>query len=191
MRRDGPDAEYVRISNFIYPNIAAFPGRYPTGYGVNWHVPIDDTHVWKYYVIINRVRPLRTEERTLGSDMGTDLLQLRNIHNHYLQDREAQKSRTFIGVGPSFFVHDAVATESMGPVYDRSREHLGASDRTVITVRTFMLNAVKSFKDGKEPPHIVTNPTRNTFQHLVTTSETLPTTVSPEQQLELRMNEER
>jgi hypothetical protein len=54
-----------------------------------------------------------------------------------------------------------------------------------------LITAVTSFQDGKELPHIVTDPTRNTFQHLVATSETLPSTVSADQQLELRMSEKR
>ncbi|MGH7784933.1 MAG: Rieske 2Fe-2S domain-containing protein [Candidatus Binatia bacterium] len=39
---------YVRTSNFIMPNFTAFPGQTaPSGYSVNWHVPIDDTSHWK------------------------------------------------------------------------------------------------------------------------------------------------
>ncbi len=142
-------------------------------------------------MIINRDRPLRKEERTLGNDLGPDYKKLRNLHNHYLQDRGAQRTQTFIGAGPSFFVHDSCATESMGPIFDRSREHLAVSDTMVITVRKSLITAVTSFQDGKELPHIVTDPTRNTFQHLVTTSETLPSTVAADQQLDLRMNEQR
>ena len=49
----------------------------------------------------------------------------RNIHNNYLIDREEQRHETFIGLVKSFVIHDSCATESMGPRYDRSREHLG------------------------------------------------------------------
>ena len=138
-----------------------------------------------------RNRPLRKEERTLGNDVTPDYMKVRNLDNHYLQDREAQKTQTFIGTGPTFLIHDSCATETMGPIYDRTKEHLGVSDMTVIEVRKFLLKAVKSFQAGKEPPHIVRDPTDNNFQHLVTTSEPLPSTVSPMQQLELRMNERR
>jgi len=32
------------------------------------------------------------EERTLGIDVGPDYKKSRNLHNHYLQDRNAQKT---------------------------------------------------------------------------------------------------
>ena len=38
----------------------------------------------------------------------------------------------------------------MGPIYDRSQEHLGISDITVITVRKFLLQCVRAVQAGKE-----------------------------------------
>ena len=35
----------------------------------------------------------------------------------------------------------------MGPIYDRSREHLGVSDKAVIAVRKYLINAVNEFRD--------------------------------------------
>ncbi len=43
-----------------------------------------------------------------------------------------------------FLSHDSCATESMGPIYDRSKEHLGVSDTAVIAMRKFLLEAVKA-----------------------------------------------
>ncbi len=86
-------------------------------------------------------------------------------------------------------VHDACATETMGLIYDQSKEHLAASDVTVIAVCKFLLKAVKSFQAGEEPPHIVRGSANNTFRHLVTISEKLPTKISPEQRLAQCMTE--
>ena len=57
----------------------------------------------------------------------------------------------------------------MGALYDRSREHLGASDKGVIAVRRFMLDAVKAFQKGKTPPGIATDPELNDFRHAEST----------------------
>jgi len=62
----------------------------------------------------------------------------------------------------------------MGPIFDRSREHLGVSDKAVIAVRKFLINAVKEFQAGKEPPHIVRDPARNHFPHIDTFAQTIP-----------------
>ncbi|HSK29994.1 MAG TPA: hypothetical protein VLA17_08530, partial [Candidatus Limnocylindria bacterium] len=62
--------------------------------------------------------------------------------------------------------HDACATESMGPIFDRSKEHLGVSDKAVIAVRKFLLAAVKDLQEGKEPPHLIRTAERNWFPHI-------------------------
>ena len=49
-----------------------------------------------------------------------------------------QKTVNFTGID-DFLNHDACATESMGAIFDRSKEHLGVSDKAVIAVRRFLL----------------------------------------------------
>ena len=44
LRESGEDKTYLRVTNFIMPNLAAFGGStVGEGYSVHWHVPIDDT----------------------------------------------------------------------------------------------------------------------------------------------------
>src|SRR5438876_5712694 len=67
----------------------------------------------------------RARGEQLEGDIGPDHVKIRNIHNHYLQDREEQKGETFTGMGKHFLIHDSCATESMGTIVDRSKERLG------------------------------------------------------------------
>jgi len=47
-----------------------------------------------------------------------------------------QKTVSFSGIeAVSVAEQDACAAESMGAVYDRTQEHLGASDKTIISLR--------------------------------------------------------
>ncbi|HEY3115897.1 MAG TPA: hypothetical protein VGK54_04075, partial [Chloroflexota bacterium] len=63
IRKAEPGRQYVKISNFILPNFAAVPGgSRGDGYTVNWHVPIDDTHHWKYVVTFRRNVALNVEQ---------------------------------------------------------------------------------------------------------------------------------
>ena len=60
-----------------------------------------------------------------------------SMRNDFFIDREAQKANKgsigYTGItGP---LQDQAITESMGPVYDRSQEHLGTTDAMVIRVR--------------------------------------------------------
>ncbi|HJU61552.1 MAG TPA: Rieske 2Fe-2S domain-containing protein, partial [Candidatus Binatia bacterium] len=53
------DKAYLRVSYFILPNLSAFPGQTGgDGYSVNWHVPIDDNHHWKYTFVYSAGAPL-------------------------------------------------------------------------------------------------------------------------------------
>ena len=62
----------------------------------------------------------------------------------------------------------------MGPIYDRTQEHLGYSDKTIIALRKVLLQAAKSVQEGREPPHIVTDPKLNDFSGLRAVKGVLP-----------------
>src|SRR5581483_1405243 len=57
VRRVDDERTYVRVTNFVFPNFSAVAGD-SEGYSVNWHVPIDDTHHWRYGIRFNRGTPL-------------------------------------------------------------------------------------------------------------------------------------
>ena len=86
-----------------------------------------------------------------------DYTKVRNARNNYLQDRQKQKTVNFTGID-DFLNHDGCATESMGAIFDRTKEHLGVSDKAVIAVRKFLLTTAKELQAGKEPPHLVRDP---------------------------------
>src|SRR5581483_6817489 len=90
---------------------------------------------------------------------------LRNLRNNYLQDRQAQKTANFTGI-EEFLNQDACATESMGAIADRTREHLGVSDSYVIQVRRFLLKAVKDVQARKAPPGVVYDPAKAEFDRV-------------------------
>jgi len=126
-----------------------------------------------------RDRPVKAEEVGRRKIIGSDYRRTRNIYNHYFQDREAQKKVNFTGMTgdglvADFLKHDACATESMGPIYDRSSEHLGVSDKAVIALRKLLLNEIKNLQDGQEPTHVVTDPAKNHFPHVDTIAEVIP-----------------
>ena len=39
----------------------------------------------------------------------------------------------------------------MGPIVDRSREHLGPADRAIIVARRLLTEALRTYEDGGEP----------------------------------------
>lgn len=179
-RRSGPDRYYLRVSNFVMPNLCAVPGPMgPDGYNMNWHVPIDDTHHWKYMITFRRSGPLELDRmrKSFESDIKSDYRLIRNLRNRYLQDRDEMSDRTYSGMGPSFVVHDAYATESQGSIQDRTQEHLGSTDIAIVAARKLLLKAVADVQGKGEPLHVVREPKSNRFPHLWVTSEVIPSNV--------------
>jgi phthalate 4,5-dioxygenase len=78
--------------------------------------------------------------------------------NDYLLDRDAQRSgRSFTGI-TGVFSEDHAITESMGPVLDRSNEHVGTSDVMVIRIRRRLLDAAEALVEKNLTPPGVDEP---------------------------------
>jgi hypothetical protein len=56
---------------------------------------------------------------------------------------------------------DRVAQESQGPIYDRSKEHLGASDEGVILLRNLIRESIEAVQHGTDPFWILRQPEQN------------------------------
>src|SRR5207247_8940595 len=75
-----------------------------------------------------------------------------NRSNGYLIDRAKQKSgRHYNGVR-GLAMQDASVQESMGPIADRTKEHLRSSDRAIIIARQRLLKAGKEVQEGGKAP---------------------------------------
>jgi phenylpropionate dioxygenase-like ring-hydroxylating dioxygenase large terminal subunit len=174
VRKAEPQHICVRITNFIMPNLCAIPTvAAQDGYQIDWHVPIDDRHHWKYTFIFRKSAPL-TEKTKARGDLTEGYRPVRNAENRYLQSREEMKKETFSGMGRNFLLHDVFATESMGPIQDRTKEHLVSSDKAVVMARLLLLKAVRDIQEGGDPLHVIRDQKTNHFPHLVVRSEILP-----------------
>ncbi len=168
IRRDvAPDQYQLYLTEFVLPNFTAFPGilRGVGGYMVNWHVPIDDTHHWKYTFIFNRERQVERDWRERASGLRTpDYRPVRNKRNRYLQDRKSMQRESYSGIGFDFVAQDLWVTEGQGPIRDRSSEHLVSMDKAVLAARKLLLTAVYNLMEGREPPNVVRDPSQNGFR---------------------------
>ena len=66
-------------------------------------------------------------------------------------------SATYTGIR-GVVIQDTAMTESMGPILDRTMEHLGVSDMMIIQTRKRLLDAVRALGDGGVVPPGVDNP---------------------------------
>lgn len=182
-RNPGDGMIYLRVSNFVLPCYGFVPtggikGN-PEGYTIHAHVPVGDEHSLRFNIFFRRNRPVTDAEKRLDDEFNADFTKARNIRNNYLIDREEQRNETFIGLGKSFVIHDSCATESMGPRYDRSQEHLGAGDITVIALRKRLLQVVRGLDAGKEPPHLIRTAEQNDMRQVACIVTKIPATQDP------------
>ena len=49
-------------------------------------------------------------------------------------------------------VHDQWAVESQGRIQDRTREHLGTTDKAIVAYRRMLLSAIGQVANGGKPP---------------------------------------
>jgi phenylpropionate dioxygenase-like ring-hydroxylating dioxygenase large terminal subunit len=178
LRNGGEGKTYVRVSSYLPPVGVAVPvgsrdgqGKLD-GYEVHFYTPADDTHSWRFDFGFRRSRAVTERDVHRRLVIGPDYRRIPNVSNRYLQDRDKQRNVNFTGMD-DFLTHDSCATESMGPLFDRSREHLGASDKGVIGVRRYLLDAVRAVQRGENPPSIVTDPADNNFRHADCISEVI------------------
>ncbi len=146
--------DYVRVTVFVAPISVLIPPN--NLYNVaNVNVPIDDTHTMFHFIAWNESGPPGVEQEAwrkfcgaqVGVDVDRDWRRARTLANRYLQDRQAMRQGDFTGIRgiPN---QDIAMWETMGPIADRTRDRLGASDLAIVEFRRIMLEAVRKFGGG-------------------------------------------
>ncbi|HWC30785.1 MAG TPA: hypothetical protein VG845_11965, partial [Dehalococcoidia bacterium] len=142
---------YWRVTPYAMPGFTTIPGGSSIGAGF-FVLPVDDEHCWWWTIAPRRDSP------TAPGNNGYPYLELipgtwrmtRNKDNDYMIDREMQKTVNYTGL-PTNRTQDAAVIESMGPIMDRTHEHLGRSDAAIIYMRRLMIEAARQLEQGIEP----------------------------------------
>jgi hypothetical protein len=118
-------------------------------------VPVDDERTIFYGIFFSQdgsvvdEAAVRADHHTVpGVDLDRNWYKLATLDNWFNQDRVAMKNGSFTGIN-GFSNQDMALQESMGPIVDRTQEHLGTSDIAIIRMRKRMLEAVRKFQNGE------------------------------------------
>jgi phthalate 4,5-dioxygenase len=164
-RPAGPGQVYWRIAQWCFPFYTFTPpGVLGTKKGGGARVPMDDYHTMNYAKTIGRnavgQSPLgiRTKLLPNTTDWYGRFRPEQSLDNDFLIDRDLQRQNDgpagYTGIN-GIAMQDAAMTGSMGPIYDRSQEHLGTTDSMVIRVRRRLIGAVQAhMKYGTTPPGV-------------------------------------
>ncbi|HEY3116941.1 MAG TPA: Rieske (2Fe-2S) protein, partial [Chloroflexota bacterium] len=146
------EQQSVRVSQVILPCYTYVAEA--RGGDILFHawVPRDDSSCWTWDIWFNEQKPIDAHEHMNRRGVWVDenFRKLRNLDNEWMQDREAMRNKSFSGIY-GILTQDQAIQESMGPVYDRGREHLGTTDLGVLALRKVLLEAVQAVASGDEP----------------------------------------
>lgn len=153
-----PETErYVRVTLHVLPFLCCIPR--PLEIEKYAHIqifaPVDDERTMFYGVFFSQNgtpvndADIRAEYHSVpGVDLDRNWFKIATESTWYGQDRAAMKAGDWTGI-KGFSNQDMACQESMGPIVDRTQEHLGTSDKAIIRFRKRMIDAARAFdKDG-------------------------------------------
>jgi len=166
----GDEGNFVKVYHYVMPFHTTFAfqlGASGETYRPEIHghmfVPMDDETVMLYNLLyrfggegftqsyIDEMESLRGRG---PGDQNADFRKVRNRNNDWLINREHQKTQSFTGIA-GINNQDHAVQESMGPIVDRTKEHLGTSDQAVVAVRLTLLREIRKVQAGGDPPGLV------------------------------------
>ena len=112
---------------------------------LHWRVPIDDTHTQIYIMVFTPSPDGRCVEQPEDPPV--------EFTDQLLPNGEYDLT--------TFYGQDRMAWETQGPIYDRTQEHLGATDRGIIMFRRLLSEQIKIVEQGGEPMALIRDPVKN------------------------------
>ncbi len=150
-----PELTHVRVTHGVFPHTFVIPLS-ETLTITQMHVPVDDTRTYWYSFFTSFADPVDKEAMRAQRAQFIalpDYVPKSGRHNDWGFNAEEQRTSTYLGMGEEDInVHDQWAVESMGAIQDRTREHLGTTDKVILANRRLLLAAIEAVREGKAAP---------------------------------------
>jgi phthalate 4,5-dioxygenase len=151
LRDIGEGKMHVRVTNLLFPQAFVIPMSEDMTI-TQWHVPVDDRRSYWYAIFTSFGAPVDKKvmrEQRLRLYTEPDYVPRLGRFNNYGFNLDEQMLSTYTGMGDDINVHDQWAVESQGPIQDRTREHLGLTDKAIVAFRMLLLSAMKQVTAGE------------------------------------------
>ncbi|HEX2333413.1 MAG TPA: Rieske 2Fe-2S domain-containing protein [Burkholderiales bacterium] len=151
LRRISNAHTHIRVTNVLFPQAFVIPMNAEMTIS-QWHVPVDDTGCYWYAIFTSFGAPVDKDtmrDQRLKTYPAPDYKPIFNRSNSWGFDAGEQKKRTFTGMGFDINIHDQWACESQGPIQDRTKENLGATDKGIVLYRRLLLDAIRKNEAGQ------------------------------------------
>ncbi|VCU72555.1 Phthalate 4,5-dioxygenase oxygenase subunit [Pigmentiphaga humi] len=151
LRRVDGDNTHVRVTNLVFPQAFIIPMSSEMTIA-QWHVPTDDGGCYWYAIFTSFGQPVNKQQmraQRLELYELPDYMPRVGRFNNYGYDAREQATQTYTGMGHDINVHDQWAVESQGRIQDRTREHLGSTDKGIVAYRRLLLDAIDHAEKGE------------------------------------------
>jgi hypothetical protein len=151
LREIGEGRMHVRVTNLLFPQAFVIPMSQDMTI-TQWHVPVDDVSCYWFAVFTSFGGPINKKtmrQQRLQLYPEPDYKPRLGRFNDYGFNLQEQQVSTYTGMGEDINVHDQWAVESQGAIQDRTREHLGSSDKAIVAFRMLLLAALKQVTAGE------------------------------------------
>jgi hypothetical protein len=156
---------YWRLTQFLLPfyTMTGPYGENPARHTRMW-VPVDDETTMLIACNFHPLRPLNDQEiERMRRGSGAGFVAVDKFlppdskpggawrpqasrENDFFFDRNLQRTKFFSGI-PEFWAQDAAVQEGMGPIYDRTQEHLGTTDIGIIRFRKRLMDGARACRE--------------------------------------------
>jgi phenylpropionate dioxygenase-like ring-hydroxylating dioxygenase large terminal subunit len=153
LRQIDDERTHVRVTNQLFPHAFVIPMSTEMTI-TQWHAPVDDENCYWYAIFTSYTTPVDKKkmlEQRLELYELPEYRSRKNKSNDYGFDPHEQATATYTGMGADINVHDQRAVESMGAIQDRTREHLGQSDKAIIQYRRLLRQEIEKVAAGGKP----------------------------------------
>lgn len=145
---------HFRVAEFIAPFYAFSASRQPLIPGdcsVFISVPIDDDTHMLFFGFWDESGPLTDISEIFPAHLDPDnlVVDTETRDNAWGQDRTAMAAGHFSGFVQSVLHEDVGVQMSMGPIVDRSQEHLCGTDLAIMRMRRHLLGLLQRFEAGE------------------------------------------
>ena len=153
LREIDGERTHVRVTNQLFPHAFVIPMSADMTI-TQWHLPVDDETCYWFAIFTSFSAPV--DKATMRAQR-LDLYELpdyrsrKDRRNDYGFDAHEQMHATYTGMGSDINVHDQWAVESMGRIQNRTREHLGQSDKAISLYRRMLKEEIQKVADGEAP----------------------------------------
>jgi len=133
-------------------NLLVYPNMLRLGGAMHWRVPIDDGHT--KILRVEYFPPGKAPRGAQAGETSSDGEPPLTYEAGWLDDQGEYHLDTFSS-------QDGMAWETQGAIFDRTKEHLGASDTGIVLLRKMLMDGIKAVQEGREPMGLVRDPEEN------------------------------